>query len=231
MKNYFILAFWALPALLIAQSVTSFPPKNEIDRDPSLSKFVAQLRDAVQKEEAATLNGLLANDIQTSLDKPGTLQEFKRLWKYEYPMSRLWFHLGRALQLGGVYTGRNDEGGKFVFAFPYVYKINLPQEEYSRVAVVVNKNANLHLSPNIQSKVLAQISYEVVQYDARKPEGASPMETTGRNAAGEPEWYYVKTSDNKHGWMLWSDLYSPLGYRVYLGKRNGEWKVTCLTKR
>lgn len=211
--------------ILLAQP-SKFPPINDISKDKSLVTFVNQLKVAVQKKDKAFLLGALDEKVMSDLGGDGGIAEFKKIWKLDAGDTSIWHQLNRAIELGGAFN-KDDQEGRYTFAFPYVHFIDLEHaDDYINVGVITGKNVNIREKPDLKAKVLMQLSYDVIWF---VEEGQALQKTEGSNPWGEPEWYLIETMDRKkRGWVFWKYVCSPIDYRLYLFKnKQGKWKISA----
>lgn len=208
-------------------------PKNEIHKDSSLADFVCKLQYAIFKKDKAFLLSVVDKKIKNSFGGDDGIEEFKQMWKVDDANSEIWFYLSKLVSLGGTFSNYNvDQKSQSSFVFPYVYNLELPNDSIDIFSVMAATAAtiNVRSKPEISSKVLGQLNYDIVEvnYDHSVP---MSTEKKLKNAAypGEKEWYYVTTLDKKlSGFVYWEYLWSPVDYRLFLNKINGQWKITCL---
>ena len=212
---------------LIAQNPT-FPPRNEVDKDPALKTFVDRLKETIEKKDEVALLAAMDPEIVVAFDGEGGREAFKNYWKPEEDKSEVWFALKRAIELGGVFLQDTaDHTGRYQFVFPYVYSLDLDMGgDYLAVGVITGKNVNLREKPDLQSKVIGKLSYEQIVY--MQDETGSFMQA-GLNEHDGPEWYKVETyHGGLQGWINWQFVYSPMGYRVFLYKKdNKQWFISA----
>jgi hypothetical protein len=220
-----ILFLFVFFQILLAQP-SKFPPINDISKDKSLVAFVNQLKVAVQKKDKAFLLAALDEKVMSDLGGDGGIAEFKRTWNLEAGDTSIWHQLSRAIELGGAFN-KDDQEGRYTFAFPYVHFIDLEHaDDYINVGVITGKNVNIREKPDLKAKVLMQLSYDVIWFVEAEQ---ALQKTEGSNPWGEPEWYLIETMDRKkQGWVFWKYVCSPIDYRLYLFKnKQGKWKISA----
>ena len=225
MKTLGIALFFFVFQQILPAQPSKFPPINDIGKDKSLVAFVNQLKVAVKKKDKAFLLGALDENIKCDLGGDDGIEAFKKIWNLDGGDTSLWHHLNRVLELGGAFD-KNDQEGRYTLAFPYVHFIDLQDvDDYINVGVITGKNVNIREKPDLKSKVLMQLSYDVIWFVEAEQ---ALQKTEGTNPWGEPEWYLVETLDRKkQGWVFWKYVCSPLGYRLYVFKnKQGKWKIS-----
>lgn len=221
------LFLWALfllggVSVLSAQPV-KFAPPNDLDKDKSLVAFVNQLKAAVKKKDKVFLLSILDEKVKNGFGGGGGIAEFKEYWDWPQDTIKVWHTLDHIMSIGGAFTddSKEDPRSRYRFVFPYVYTVELEvSNDYFEVGVITGQNVNLREKPDLKAKVITQFTYDLVRYLTK---------TSGKNAAGDPEWYEVETMDHKKkGWVNWKYVYSPIGYRLFLYKNaQGKWKVSA----
>jgi hypothetical protein len=202
-------------------------PRNETGQDPSLATFVAELKKAITDQNADWIKSVLDKDVMSSLgDEPG-IESFLNYWTPENNSTDFWPYLKRAVDMGGVFLhDQNDESGRFQFVFPYVYDIEMDQDDdYYMIGAITGKNVNLRSAPDTKSKVITQLSHHVIYFNYEDQD----MSNVALNSCGDPEWYLIETYDKKYkGWVNWQYVYSVTGPRLFLFKdQKGRWKISA----
>jgi hypothetical protein len=112
--------------------------------------------------------------------------------------------LTQILSLPGVMVGEQ-------YCAPYVsaqFPLDLDRSKHQ---VVLNPNVKLRETNSATSKVVATVSYEIVQVLERG------------------EWTKVRTQAGVEGYIQIAYLYSPAGYRACFGKNaDGAWQMRSL---
>ena len=107
----------------------------------------------------------------------------------------LWNELEFVLTHGGTFRGDR-------FWAPYVYSAWPEQYDPFEHLAVVGKDVPLR---DAEKKIIATLSYDIVKR--------------------LPDVGHVRTFDGHEGWVDPKFLYSPVGYRAGLVKRDGEWLI------
>lgn len=203
---------------------------NEVSQDKSLSDFVARLQSAISQKDKSYLLSVVDPDIEISFGDEKGIEAFTRNWKPEVKDSPIWYLLGKLISLGGTFV--DVEGApkstRTNFVFPYIYTATLPDaaDPYSAM-VITGANVNLREGPGKTAKVLGQLSFDVVKADL---EHSAPFQTP-HPAVRQYEWYKVTTLDDKSTGFVYGDyVWSPIDYRMFLKKKQGQWKITVLVE-
>ncbi len=229
MRIILLMSIFLFTSMMAGAQGPTFPPRNETDRDPSLMAFTTLLRKAIEQKDAEFLLSVVDQNVSGAIGGEGGLEEFIDVWQPHKPEGKLWPVLKHVVELGGVYLqDMADETGRYQFVFPYVYDMDFEVDvDYYSLGVITGKNVNLREKPDTRAPVLSQLSYNTIWY--LYDETIAGAAESGRNDAGDPEWYLVETYDRKYrGWVNWRYVYSPMGYRLFLYKNvDGNWKISA----
>ena len=211
--------------------VKTLPPKNEVANDPSLAVFVSDLSQAIERRDEKFVINSLADDVVASYGDDQTIGAFIRYWEIENDSSAFWYHLSRVISLGGVFLNDTaDQTGKYQFVFPYTYSMDIGlDDDYFMLGVITGKNVNLRSAPDKGSKVITQLSHNIIYY---LPDEENFSSIAGKNPFGLPGWYYVTTYEKRYkGWVNWQYVYSLMGPRLFLYKDPaGLWKISAFVE-
>lgn len=225
MKRIFTVIFLLITSLGIAQSRKYLPP-NESIKDSSLKMFLVQFKSAVQKKDTAFIYAMLSSNIKNDFGGSGGIKEFKKIWKLEKSNSSFWYYMNRVLSMPGCYTN-SFSSDTSDYSIPYVFCVQ--PEKYGDVfsmALITGKDVALRQTPSFNSKTVTKLNYDVASYvSASKLEG---VVTNGKNEINDPEWYLITVQNGKKkikGWVNYKYIYSPVGYRLIVGKENNRWLI------
>jgi hypothetical protein len=224
-----IILFFLIPNLILGQS-EKLLPKDESLSDPSLHSFVEELKQIIKSKDGKRLAKIVHPRIQIGFDDQIGVDAFVDKWSPENKESELWYVLKRIVELGGVFT-KNNSNQFFLFVFPYVNQVELKNpDDFFHVLVVTGKNVNVREKPDHKSKVLGQLTYDVVGYNYEKSYPKSNQEPIPHvSYYGSKEWYYIETIDKKlSGYVYFNFVWSPIDYRMFLTQENGQWMISCL---
>ena len=198
----------AIGAALIALPSPSYaktlPPEDKCLGDSRLVDARARLAAAVEKKDAASLLGMTASDIEFGLDEPHSKAAFIRTWKLdrEPEKSPIWAALAKILPLGCAF----DSAGNAVTPYPF---IALMDRDAFATAVTARPNVNLRSAASETAPVVAVLHYDVLTIDTE--EGA---------------WSKAHTEEGVSGYVRNDLLYTLVGFRAYLKKVAGAWRMT-----
>ena len=206
------------------------PPRDETTKDSSLNLFVAELKQIIESKDGKRLTKIVHPKIKVGFDDGIGIDAFMNVWSPEKKESELWYIMKRIVELGGVFI-KSDSDPFYRFVFPYVNQIELKNpDDYFNVLVVTGKNVNVRDKPELKSKVLGQLTYDVVRYDYEKSFPKlihNPIPHV--SYYGPKEWYYIETIDKKLSGYIYCDfVWSPIDYRMFLTSENGKWMISCL---
>lgn len=189
----------------LSMGADKLPPVDESASDPSFLAFKVRLLGALDRKDLGTLLKAVDPKIRSSFGGEDGVPGFRRHWKLDRPaQSKVWTELATVLRLGAT----KDETE---FIAPYVFT-KFPQtlDAYSHAAVI-RPAAVLRKAPSASSAKVATLEYNIVQF-LENPSGT---------------WRHVRTSDGATGWIHEGDIRSPLAYRAFFEKRDGQWKLTA----
>ncbi len=195
-------------------SVKLLPPKATYT-DSSLSYFLDKLELAVDNEDMDYVLSVLYENVTVSFGGDGGIEEFKEHWNEIESPERLWKTLKQILKMGGDSYSVGD-----YYALPYVHTNWLEDPAYDafEFMAIIGSNVNVRDQPNLKtSKVLGQLTYDVVAIDYQK-----------HQVVDEVEWYYVIAENGLEGYVHGDYIWSPIGYRLGMEKIDNEWKITFL---
>ena len=187
-------------------------PVDEADEDPSFFAFRMQLMEAVAKHDAATLLGLLDDDIHLSFGGDAGRSDFERIWRPSDPKSEIWAVLGRILAGGGAFYDAEGYDGPPMFQAPYYYAL-FPGEDYDPFTHAVILGPNVLLRDEPDGAVIDTLSFDIVRREDFSSDAGAWIRV--RSAAGE-------------GFVPAAFAASPIGYRAAFQKSGGLWRMTAL---
>ena len=194
-------------------------PVDEGKSDASFAAFRQKFIAAVKKRDVKFLIDALDRDVKGSFGGDDGIADFKRLWKLDRPeKSELWNELLTVLTNGGTFLKEPAIKNK-QFCAPYSFTVfpeDLDAFEYS---MIFGSNVNLRAAPNLEAKVVAQLSYNVVKVDYENSIADKMKE-------GEFDWLKIETLGGKKGFVSAEFVRSPIDFRGCFEKINGKWKMT-----
>lgn len=174
-------------------------------------QFVNQFRKIVKNKNVTALKKLVTEETLFSFGGHSGINGLTELWKLNHnpENSSLWLELQTVLDMGGV-----SKSGKSM-SFPYLFTDWPENDNYDvfEYKAITGSKVNLRTKPSLQSKIIRQISYEIV-----KPLGSdSPESDTG--------WTHVQTHDRKTGYVSNQFIRSPIDYRLGFQKEEKGWRL------
>jgi len=193
-------ALIALPAPSHAKTV---PPEDKCLGDAGLATARARLAAAVANKDAAALLEMTAGDIEFGLDEPHSKAAFIRTWKLdrEPEKSTIWAALAKILPLGCTFNRGNA-------VIPYLFTA-LEDRDAFATAVTIRPNVNLRGAASETAPVVAVLHYDVLTLDTE-----------------EEAWSKVHTDEGVAGYVRNDLLHTLVGFRAYLKKVSGVWRMT-----
>lgn len=195
-------------------------PVDEASKDASFLAFRNRLIAAVDKKDARYIYSIVDPRIQLSFGGDAGLATFKRVWKLERADSDFWKEFGLVIKNGGKFV--NDPKGPKLFAAPYTYSAWPDDLDSFEHLSIFGFDVNLREGPSTDSRVLGQLSYNVVRVDTAK----SVTRKVGGREVGGFTWYYVETLGGKKGYVNADFVRSPIDLRAGFEKKRGAWRMT-----
>ena len=189
-------------------------PVDDGPRDPTFVQFRKELKDVIARKDAAKLFHHLASDIHLSFGGDYGGPEFHKIWKPFDKDTEVWAVLSLIV----------DNGGKFIapggFAAPYAYAAFPESLDAFEHVVVTNPGAVLRDGPNANARVIRRLDYDILE----------DVKSSGKmqHEAGPNDWDEVKTAAGQRGFVLSTDVRSPVEYRAIFEKRKGKWVIQTL---
>ena len=206
MRRLFFASLLTFLTLFALRPVTAeqLMPGDNTDRAPKYAVFRGMLFDAVARKDASFIRAR-SEGARVTFGMPTTLDA---QFKLDDPEDPFWRIIARMLTLGGTYHDGTQADPTGYVEYPYV-TARFPEktDPYPHVAVV-GREVNVREKPDPASKVVATVSYEILQLLDH----------------GE-EWRQVKVSDKVTGYVNHEYLYGPLDYRMRLRNVNGRWMI------
>jgi hypothetical protein len=189
-------------------------PRDDSGKTPQLQLFVKELKEIINNKDSQRLLTIVHPQIKFDFDEGIGIEKFKENWKPENKNSSLWIVMSKIVGLGGVFN-KNRTEPFYDFVFPYVNQVDLEDgDDYFTTLVITNKGVNVREKPDLNSKLVGQLTYDIVRYDYEK---------------SKDKWYFIQTGDKKISGYISSDFaYSPVDYRMFLTKEKGKWMISCI---
>jgi hypothetical protein len=203
-------------------------PKEAKISDPELQVFLSNLKQAIAVRDKEFIIKNMSSKMKNSFDGDNTIEEFKRIWKWDSNPSEFWTIIKKIVELGGGDYKANNR-----YYIPYIFS-EWPGHEifdaYEHMAIT-GTNVNVRDKPSLkQSEIIGQLNYDIVKTDFEKsyPKLGSPK-SNDASYIGEKEWYYIETVDGAlKGYVNWNYIWSPIDYRLGIDKVDGKWIIAFL---
>lgn len=197
------------PITLVDESVQS----------PEFAKFLDRTKQAVRDLDAKYIRSIVTPATRFSFGEHRSINYLNP----DNPKSPFWTSLEKALSLGCSQEAQAYSCPTVFHQFDEaIKKSNADIDAFSAI-VVVGQNVNVRSQPQENAAVIATLTNEIVKYD---------METFQNSAAKEAlrlddpnGWTPIVLPNDKRGYVSSRYAYSPVGYRVFFGKEQGEWKM------
>lgn len=215
MHRTFFMALLCLATSTVFAQDTFYPPKVEIS-DYTLSRFLTELTLAVGRQDQTFILDHLDPNIVNSFGGDGGIEEFKEYWDFKNNSTRFWEVVEQLLLIGGP----KYEEGSDSYTIPYTFTDWPEKFDAFEYYVVMGTNVNVRDKPTTSdSKVIGQLSYQIVKYNAPDWE----------NQHKNPGWMNVTTTDGQiTGYVFDKFLVSPIGYRMGFTKTTKGWVISML---
>lgn len=212
------LSVWILAttSLTIAQERFVVP----IDEGPQDKSFVAFRNDliaALKRKDKNFLTGVLDKNIAVSFGGDDGIEDFKKYWSFNQPDTKVWDELLKVVLNGGKFV---NDGGDKEFCAPYSFS-NFPDDIDSfEHNMIFGSNVRLRSKPDLKSKIIGKLSYNVVKIDWENSVNDGKVEPTYT-------WYKVETLGRMKGFVSAEYVRSPIAHRACFTKSKGKWKLTA----
>ncbi|MEI1276822.1 SH3 domain-containing protein [Leptospira venezuelensis] len=186
-------------------------PTDESSKNKSFSEFKKELDKALGSKDFKFLNKIVDPEIKFSFGADSGKKGFWKEWGLDKnpEKSEIWATLQNTLRLGIVQSDPEQ------FTSPTIYS-KFPEKldafEYSWIS---GKNVNIRESADINSKVLDNLSYQIVKLD---PEDAIESKSCA--------WKKICLSSGKSGYVCDTYLRSSVDYRAFFSFKKDRWKLT-----
>ena len=208
MSRFVLTLSAALRVLPLAASAKTLPPEDKCITDSRLVDARARLAAAVEKKDAASLTAMIADNIEFGMEEGRGKARFIRQWKLDRApeQSPIWAALAKIMPLG---CGMDNRGNAVI---PYLFTA-LDDRDAFATAVTIRPNVNLRAAASETAPVVAVLHYEVLTLDS-----------------DDEVWSKVHTDAGVSGYVRKDLTHTPVGFRAYLGKVAGAWRMTVFTE-
>lgn len=215
MKIFSILLILAAFVLSAAGQERFVKPVDEASKDASFLGFRTKLISAVEKKDAKYILSIVAPDIKNGFGGEDGIVNFKKQWKIEQKDSEFWKEFSAVIKNGGSFIGEGPNKLS-LFAAPYLFTVWPEDVDAFEHGAIFGTNVNLREEPNTESKVVAQLSYNIVKVDYENPQF---------NDFEKATWLKVETLGGKKGWVKDDFVRNSIEYRAGFEKKRGQWKM------
>jgi hypothetical protein len=195
-------------------------PVDDAAKDATFLAFRTRLIAAVDKKDARYIYSIVDPRIQLSFGGDAGLAAFKRIWKLESRDSDFWKQFGAVIKNGGKFI--NQPNAPKQFAAPYTFSAWPDDLDSFEYLSIFGFDVNLRERPSTDSRVISQLSYNVVKVDTDR----SIIRKSGGREVGGFSWYYVETLGGKKGYVSADYVRSPIDLRAGFEKKRGAWRMT-----
>ncbi len=190
-------------------------PVDEAAKNPSFLAFRTKLIAAVEKRDVKFILNIVDKNIKNGFGGEDGFEKFKKQWKIYNRNSELWKELLIVLSHGGTF----DKGNKNSFYAPYLFTTFPAEIDAFEYQAIFGNNVNLRAKPDVNSSIIANLSYNVVKADWDN----SVKSRTNKN---EFLWIKVETLGGKKGYVKPEFVRSSIDYRAGFEKIRGKWMMT-----
>ena len=219
-KLFFIILlslFLSFSTNINAQKERFVLPFDEADKDSSFKAFRDSLIKTVKTKNKTRLINALDKNIKASFGGHEGVKGFKELWSFDKPKTKVWDELLTVLENGGKFSGKGTS--KF-FCAPYLFTQFPEDVDAFDYEAIFGNNVNLREKPNLSSKVISKLSYNIISTDI-----VNSVTTT--TDANEYVWLKIKTLGGKEGYVSAKYVRSSIDYRACFEKKGRNWKMTA----
>ena len=192
-------------------------PVDEAKSNPSFLAFRTRLIEAVKRKDASYVLSITDPNIRINFGDGGGIAAFRKEWKNLGPSSRFWVEFLPVISNGGRFSKEPTERDGTFWA-PYVFDQFPPELDATDYAAIFGNNVNLREAPELNSKVVTRLSYNIVRIEP---------ETLPKSGLSEyPGWWQITTLGGLKGFVKREYVRSPIDYRAGFEKKRGVWKMT-----
>lgn len=188
-------------------------PVDEANLEPSFMAFRVKLIAAAERRDAKYILGILDPKINLSFGGDQGIADFKSIWKIESKNTPFWNEFLTVIKNGGFFVREKGKRTNLFYA-PYSFD-SFPEDlDGFEHFVIFGSNVNLRESPDSGSKIIGQLSYNVVK---------SEVDLVGKVSG----WQKVRTLGGLSGFVKSEFVRSPIDYRAGFEKKRGVWKMVA----
>ncbi|MBA2378678.1 MAG: SH3 domain-containing protein [Blastocatellia bacterium] len=219
MKYLSAVLILALCCVAVAAQERYVKPVDEAAKDASFAAFRQKTIAAAEKRDVRYIISILDPDIKISFGIEQGAKEFVNTWRLNDKDSPFWDEFLRVIKNGGAFAG--DGKARDFFTAPYTFSSWPEDIDGFEYHAIFGRNVNLRERASTDSKVVTQLSYNIVKVDRDR----------SVRKAGDPDdvsfdWMYVETLGGKKGFVKAEYVRSHVDYRAGFNKTNGVWRMT-----
>ena len=184
------------------------PPIDQCSGDPSFERFRSELVEIVSRRDKERLLELVDDNVQVDLGGYGYgKRAFIAAWTLDTPQqSKVWGEIATLLRLGCI----SGEGGKLM---PSLFEQVGPDRDPLETYVAVVPGSPLRSEARADAPAVATLHWDVL---------------TLEEVVGDLDWWRVRLSDGRRGYVRAGEARNPLDYRMFVSKADGAWRIRAL---
>lgn len=186
-------------------------PVNDMKEGSEFAIFIAEFKKALKTEDEEYIKSHIHPDIQISSDGHIGWSGLASYWSLDESDTAFYRVLNSTLKYGLV---NMSEGNAEIYIAPYVFW-NFP-DDYDNLtfSVCVGSGVNVRNKPTTDSKILTQLTYNIVKV-----------------LGEENNWTKIQMPNGDRGYVSSTYIRSPIGYRArFIKKNEGEWYLDLFMK-
>ena len=193
------------------------PPEQAFDAD--FEAFYKAFTKAVQNNDMAFINSILDDEVMSSFGGDLGKGFFHEHWAQKE--QALWDELEKIIALGGVYYQAGEytpELGK-CYAAPYVYT-NFDGEKFDVYEhfIIAGADVPVYNEASAASSTIDTLNYNIMKFH----------NSPAFREKGPDDFVRIETQAGTTGYIQKKHLRSPIGYRLCIEQKGGEWKLLWL---
>lgn len=182
-------------------------PVDESSLVKGFTAFKIQLLNAIKNHDKEFIYSLLTPETLLTFGRHAPDEDvFRRMYKLDNNNDSFWSIMEKIIKLGGTWDSPRDE-----MVFPYIFMRFPHHYDVFKYSAITGSGVNVRSSPDIHSKVIATLSYDIVKVTQDLP----------------PGWKKIETPEGKIGYVSSDYIHSPVDHRAKFKKIGGVWKMTC----
>lgn len=213
LRNLLVMVLLVLTGSAAAQE-RFVKPVDEGPKNASFQTFRTQLIAALKRRDARYIYGIVDRNIKLGFGGEDGLANFKKNWKLESAKSEFWAEMLKVVSNGGTF----DKSNRNLFLAPYLFATFPEDFDPFEYQAIFGFDVNLRSQPNVNSTVVAKLSYNIVKADYQN--------SIAIRDSDKYQWIKVETVGGKKGWVAAEYVRSSIDYRAGFEKIKGKWTLT-----